>query len=599
MSRSRGMNTGGDGVNTEGDRTGPDDGRPTRRRVLAAAAAIGATAWVPAFRIPSANAQATCAPPPAFPAYIPLYRQAYRNWAGEIVVDNVWTCAPASPADVVAVANWAYENGWRIRPRGMAHNWSPLTLTPGSSGNAPVVLVDTTQHLTAISISGSPSPARVTVQTGVTMESLLTSLEGAGYGFTATPAPGDVTVGGVLAINAHGTAISAQGEIRPPGHAYGSFSNLILSLTAVVWDPGSMQYVLRTFDRSDPQIKPLLAHVGRSFLIEVTLQVGGNQRLRCQSLVDVPAAELFAAPGSGASRTFASYLDAAGRVEAIWFPFTSCPWLKVWSVRPIKPLLSRPVNSPYNYVFADNLPTLVTDLADQIISGAGILTPLFGQTQYDLTAVGLVATAATDLWGWSKNLLLYVRPTTLRVTTNGYAVLTRRSNIQRAIHEFATYYSLRVAEYQALGRYPMNGPVEIRVTGLEQAAEVEVPSAGSPILSAVRTRPDHPEWDVAVWFNVLTIPGTPWSNAFYRDMEQWMFANYAGSYAAVRPEWSKSWGYTSTAGWADPTVISTTVPDAYRAGQAAGDTWDAALATLDTFDPHRIFSNAFLDALLP
>ena len=40
-------------------------------------------------------------------------------------------------------------------------------------------------------------------------------------------------------------------------------------------------------------------------------------------------------------------------------------------------------------------------------------------------------------------------------------------------------------------------------------------------------------------------------------------------------------------------------PVAYRAGQVAGETWDAAIATLDAFDPHRIFSNAFLDALLP
>lgn len=585
-------------MNTRGSRSKTGDTRSTRRRFLAGAA-VGAFAWVPAFRIPPASAQATCAPPPAFPPSIPLYQQAYRNWSGEIAVDDLWTCAPTSPLDVETVVNWAYENGWRIRPRGLAHNWSPLSVTPGSTCNAPVVLIDTTQHLTAISISPSPSPARVTVQTGASMEALLTCLEESGYGFTATPAPGDVTVGGALAIDAHGTAIPAQGESRPPGHAYGSLSNLILSLTAVVWDPGSMRYAQWTFDRSDPEIRPLLAHVGRAFITEVTLQVGDNQRLRCQSFVNVPAAELFAAPGSGASRTFASYVESAGRIETIWFPFTSCPWLKVWSVSPVKPLLSRKVQSPYNYVFADNIPLLISDLADQIVTGAGVLTPLFGQAQYDLVAVGLLATAASDLWGWSKNLLLYVKPTTLRVTANGYAILTRRSDIQRVIHEFTTQYAQLRAVYQAQGLYPMNGPVEIRVTGLDQPAEVEVPSAGPPMLSAARPRPDHPEWDVVVWLDLLTLPGTPLANAFFREIEQWIFASYAGSYAAVRPEWSKGWGYTSTAAWSDPTVISTTIPDAYRAGQAAGDTWDAALAALNAFDPHRIFSNAFLDALLP
>lgn len=575
------------------------NGRPTRRSFLAGAAALGAMAWVPAFRIPSASAQTTCALPPSFPSSIPLYQQAYSNWAGEIAVDDVWTCAPTSPADVVAIANWARQSGWRIRARGVAHTWSPLTVTPGSTCATPVVLVDTTQHLTTLSITPSPSPARVTVQTGVFMEDLLTCLEESGYGFTATPAPGDITVGGALAIDAHGTAIPAQGEIRPPGHAYGSLSNLIISLTAVVWDSISAQYVLRTFDRSDPAIKPLLAHVGRSFILEVTLQVGENQRLRCQSIINVPVSELFAAPGSSAPRTFASYIEASGRAEALWFPFTSCPWLKVWSVAPVKPLPSREVNSPYNYPFADTAPQIVSDLADQILSGVGILTPLFGQTQYDVAAAGLVATNTMDLWGWSKNLLLYVRPTTLRITANGYAVLTRRSDIQRVVHEFTAFYSQRLAAYQALGRYPMNCPVEIRVTGLDQPAEIEVPSAGSPMLSAVRPRPDHPEWDVAVWFDLLTLPGTPWSNAFYREIEQWIFTNYTGSYAAVRPEWSKGWAYTTTSAWSDPTVIATTVPDAYRAGQATGDAWDAALATLNTLDPYRIFSNAFLDALLP
>lgn len=574
-------------------------GRSTRRRFLTGAAAVGALAWVPAFRIRPASASATCPPPPAFPPSIPLYQQAYSNWAGEIVVDDLWTCAPASPADIVAIATWAHQNGWRVRPRGMAHTWSPILVTPESTCATPVVLVDTTQHLTAISIAASPSPARVTVQTGATMEALLTCLEEAGLGFTATPAPGDITVGGALAIGAHGTAIPAQGESRPPGHAYGSLSNLITSLTAVVWDPGSSQYALRSFDRSDPDIRPLLAHVGRAFVTEVTLQVGQNQRLRCRSFVDIPAAELFAAPGSGALRTFQSYLESAGRAEIIWFPFTSCPWLKVWSVEPIKPLLSRKVNSPYNYPFSDNVPELISDLADQILAGAGLLTPVFGLAQYNAAALGLVATASSDLWGWSKNLLLYVKPTTLRITANGYAVLTRRSDIQRVVHEFATFYSQRLAAYQAQGLYPMNAPVEIRVTGLDQPGDIEVPSAGPPMLSAIRPRPDEPAWDVAVWLDMLTLPGTPSSNALYREAEQWIFANYTGSYAAVRPEWSKGWGYTNTAAWSDPTVITTTVPDAYRAGQAPGDTWDEAIADLNALDPHRIFSNAFLDALLP
>ena len=571
----------------------------SRRAFLGGAAAAtvasqaGLLQWVPAFRVPAAGA----AVPPGFPPSIPLYQQGYKNWAGDIVVDGLWTAAPQTPAHVVTIANWARTNGYKVRPRGKTHNWSPLVVTPGSA-NANQVLLDTTQHLKTVSISGG-SPATVTAQTGVTMEALLTQLETAGYGLTATPAPGDLTLGGVLAIDGHGTAIQANGETRVPGTTYGSISNLVTSLTAVVWDAGQNQYVLRTFARSDPAIKPLLTHVGRGFVTSVTLQVGANQRLRCQSWFDIPWTQMFAAQGSGASRTFASYATSSGRVEAIWFPFTDNPWLKVWSRSPNKPFFAKQVNSPYNYGFSDQLSPELQAQAAQIIAGNGSVTPAFGQGQIAFVGSALIVTGTWDIWGWSKNLLLYVRPSTLRVTANGYAVLCRRSDIQRVVSEFANFYRTKLLAYEAQGKYPMNGPVEIRVTGLDAAGDVGVPSSGPPTLSAVRPRPDRPEWDVAVWLDILTIPGTAHSNQFYREVEQWVFSNYSGTYAAVRPEWSKGWAYSSTAAWADTTMLGTTVPNAYRTGQAVGDNWDSARAALTSFDPHRVFTNPFIDTLLP
>ena len=56
-------------------------------------------------------------------------------------------------------------------------------------------------------------------------------------------------------------------------------------------------------------------------------------------------------------------------------------------------------------------------------------------------------------------------------------------------------------------------------------------------------------------------------------------------------------GYTSTAAWAEPSMLSRTVPDSYR--QGPDPTWDRAVAALNTYDPHRVFSNPFLDLLLP
>jgi FAD/FMN-containing dehydrogenase len=135
---------------------------------------------------------------------------------------------------VVTLANWARANEYRLRAKGMSHGWSPILLPAGNTG-ACYVLLDTSQHLTSIAATAG-SPATVTVQAGATMDNLMTALAAAGYGLCALPAPGDITVGGMLAINAHGSAIPGAGETRLPGQTYGSLSNLILSLTAVVWN---------------------------------------------------------------------------------------------------------------------------------------------------------------------------------------------------------------------------------------------------------------------------------------------------------------------------------------------------------------------------
>ena len=568
----------------------------SRRRFLAQTGAIAANAvWLPVFKLTPGSAGATCPAPPNFPASIDLYQQGYENWANEIRVDDLWTCAPRTPDDVVTIANWAFSNGYGMRPRGYMHNWSPLTVTPGTTCQTKVVLVDMTRHLTALRIVSATSGA-VNVQTGASMEDLLGYLEQAGYGVTSTPAPGDLSVGGVLAVDGHGAAVPALGETRMPGHTFGSLSNLIVSLRAVVWDQAIGQYMLRSFDRSDPDCKALLTHAGRAFLTDVTLRVGANYNLRCVSYVDIPSNELFAAPGAGASRTFASFVDSAGRVEAILFPFTTCPWLKVWSVCPTKPLLSRKVTSPYNYLFSDSIPEEVAVLANRIVQGEDYLAPLLGLTAYNLTALGLTATLSRDIWGRSKNLLLYIRPTTLRGTTNGYAIITRRADIQRVVSEFATFYQSRLAAYQSQNRYPINLSLEIRITGLDQPGDIGIENAEAPVISAIRPRPDHPEWNVAIWVNLLTLPGTPYSNQFYREIETWILQNFSGAYATVRPEWSKGWAYTDGAAWADTTMLNTTIPDIYRAGPGPG--WDWAVAKFDAFDPHRIFSNPFLDALI-
>ncbi|MER6221623.1 cholesterol oxidase substrate-binding domain-containing protein [Streptomyces sp900105755] len=550
----------------------------SRRGFLRSAAALAA---VPVLL--AADPAVAAAELPGFPAEVAPYRSAYRNWVGEITADGLWACAPADAGQVLAVVDWAWRNGWRVRARGSSHGWSPLTVTEGTGAGDRVLLMDTASRLTGLSLD---SDAAVRAGTGVTLEALLTFLEGHGLGLTAAPAPGDLTLGGALAIDAHGTAVPADGEEPVPGHTYGSLSNLVLSLTAVVWDGSAGAYVLRTFRRDEAECAALLTHLGRALVTEVVLRVGANSSLRCVSRTDVPAAELFAAPGSG-GRTLDGFLRRSGRVEAIWFAFTEYPWLKEWSVAPVRPLTSRHVTSPYNYPFSDNVPTVVADLVGRMAADAAwYLAPVLGNAQLDVAALGLAATLSSDIWGASKNTLLYIRPTTLRVGANGYAVPTRRAEVQRVVHEFTSFYRERLTAYAASGRFPVNGSVEIRVTGLDEASDAGVAGAQVPSLSAVRPREGA---DTAVWLDVLTLPGTPHAEAFLRELEGFLFERFEGT----RVEWSKGWGYTESGVWSDEEVLGTRIPESF-----GGAVWDAAVDTLDRLDPHRVFGNGFLDGLL-
>lgn len=563
-----------------------------RRAFLAATGTTMAAGWIrlapaapgsPALvGLPDAEA------PPGFPAGVSIGRERFQNWSRGIVVDDLWTCRPTTRAQLVRIVNWAAGAGWRIRARGYSHNWSPLIVDPNDLDRK-VVLVDMT---TAFTGAEMVEDLAVRVGAGTSMEALLGFLESQGCGVTSCPAPGDLTVGGVLAIDGHGTGVPASGEPSVEGRTWGSISNRVLALTVIAWDADLGRYAVRTVERTDPDAAALVVSLGRSMILEAVLRVEPNHNLRCESWTSISGAELFAPPGSG-GRLFTNFLAESGRVEAIWYPFTANPWLKVWTVEPNRPFWSREVSSPFNYPFSDNLSDEAAGLVDQIVGGDPSLAPAFGGVMYSATVLGLTFDFAYDLWGRSKNLLLYVRPTTLRVTANGYAIITRRANVQTILHEFVTRYESLVQEYRDRGEYPINGPMEIRVTGLDHAADAGVIGGQPATLSAVRPDDAHPEWDSAIWLDLLTLPGTPSAGAFYAELETWLFERYSDDDASCRVEWSKGWGYTADGPWRNDAVLQDLVPASLEPG------FDAAVATLSRLDPHGVFGSNFLDRLMP
>ncbi len=560
---------------------------------------------------------------PGFPAQVPLNLLQYRNWDRQIVRPGMLTCAPLTADDVALVCNWAQDNAYQLRPRGVAHGWSPLTLTPTASPGERVLLIDLTKGFAGMELlpAGDGLPTRVKVGAGAIMLDLLTFLEqqpggkGAapGYSFPHTPAPGDLTVGGVLAIGAHGTAIPT-----PPADAfaasYGSLSNQVVELTLVGTDPANpgTRYAQRTLTRGDATAKAVLAHLGRTLVLEATLQVVDNYNLRCLSITDLPEGTIFAQPTASdpvPANSFADFLARLGRVEVIWYPFSDNPWLHTWQVAPTQPSGSIAVSTPFNYPFADVVPDGLQSLITSLVNGDPSLTPSVGKMAALVTANGLdgrnwagVAGSypvSRDIWGPSKNSLLYIQATTLRVTANGYAIHLRRSDVQQAVHDLTSTYSAMLATYASRGSYPVNSALELRVTGLDDPATVGVAGAESPVISALsQDATDRANgWDVAVWFDVLTIPGTPGADQFYAELETWLVGRFSGTAGRLLPEWSKGWAYTAAGGPWTSTDFLAHVRSTLSEGRAASDDWAWEAATLKGLDAAGLFGNPFLTTL--
>jgi hypothetical protein len=326
----------------------------------------------------------------------------------------------------------------------------------------------------------------------------------------------------------------------------------------------------------------------------VTLRAGEERPLRCVSYTDISLDELMAPPSSR-GRTFQSFIEHSGRVEAIWFPFTDKPWLKVWSVSETKPATSRHTTGPYNYVFSDAVPEPVAVPAADLIKGTSSETANFSHAEYAAAVAGLTALDAYDLWGPSKDTLLYIASSTLRFDENGWGITCRRRDVQRILHMFYAHYRKLLADYASAGHFPMNGAVEARACGIDDPTHVGVAGAQPAALSSTAPRTDHPEWDTVLYVNPLTIPGTAREYQFYRQLEGWLVHTFDGTWAAARPEWSKGWAFSDNAAWSDPGMLRQQIPKIVNAGRYRNHGFTWAMDRLDALDPHRVFSNHFLN----
>ena len=550
--------------------------------------------------------------PKEWPPGIFVYKVPFHSWDNTFVTPDLWTCAPRDEEEALAACNWAAKNDYHVRPRGVMHNWSPLSINSTDYENNNILFLDTTKYLrTAIFISDSILGPRVSAGAGLTLGELMSQLElapgdsasASGWSFPHIPATSHLTIGGLLAINGHGSAIPNQRENWTVN--YGSMSNHILQIRAIVTDPSNPnEYVLRNFNRGEPDTKAFLTSLGRILIIDATLRVIPNYNLRCISTMKIGWNTLCAPQpedDSSPENSISKFLEDTGRIEMIWFPFSEEPWLKIWSHYETQPTESRKVGRSNNYTFTNHLPSYITDLVNELKTN-GEKTRYFCKHMASICKFGLKETKTKDIWGLSKNILLYIKDQTLRFITNGYAIQIQRKDVQKAVHLIANKYHSMLLDYESNKKYPINLPLEIRLTSLDDSKFIPVNNGfdpSRPLLSAISadsiSEANH--WDVVIWVNVLTLPGTPDSNEFFTEIEEWLLETFNGEFARVRPEWSKGWAYTKNEGpWHNEKFLDY-LRQSFTAGHDESDTWHWENATFNGYDAKKIYHSDFNDKL--
>jgi hypothetical protein len=127
-------------------------------------------------------------------------------------------------------------------------------------------------------------------------------------------------------------------------------------------------------------------------------------------------------------------------------------------------------------------------------------------------------------------------------------------------------------------------------------------NAVEPTLSGARPHPNHSDKDVIIWFAINNNVDQPSAAQFNSLLEAWFLSNYQ-SYGIVRPEWTKGYAYTANAqnggAWTNDTILTETFPNTWRDGYPSEANWDSAVTAFNSYDPHRVFTNSFLDRLFP
>ena len=234
----------------------------------------------------------------------------------------------------------------------------------------------------------------------------------------------------------------------------------------------------------------------------------------------------------------------------------------------------------------------------QINAGNPGIAPAFGQIMYATTVAGLAATFSNDLWGWSKDVQFYIRATTLRLTEAAEPSSPRAPTSARSSTTSPSGSTVAWSTTAPSDSSPSTAP----------SKSVAAASINHPRSRSTRQAPHHLGHAPAPRPSGMghchlaqrpRRPRTPGMFAFYREMEQWMRNHYNNNDATFRPEWSKGWAFAPTSRTPTPRSSPRASPRPTATASHSSDNWDTANAAFNALDPHKVFSNTFLDQLLP
>lgn len=528
---------------------------------------------------------------PSFPGipFSPLHQ--FQNWDGQIVVQNINIFQPVNAQQCVELANGAAALGYTLRPFGQMHGWSPLAVNGNKAKDDPekIFFVDTI-NLNSKQFKVVNGTPMATFEVGVTIEQATTFLEEQtaygqpnGYSFVNMTAPGQMSIGGVLAIGGHGTSIASQSN---SGDFCGCLSNLIRSFKAIVFENG--EYREKYFERSHPDAAAFLVHLGRAFITQVTMQPVPNYYLEVRNWYPKASTLYEPVKPKQSPLSLQALAEKYGRLEVIQFPFTGNPWVKTWQQVP--GLTVHPKFTPYNNKFANIISADASKFIQNLFNEEPEYTPwlmkaflFFGRY---LSTSGRSCYAMSGL---SKNLLIYVQNSTLRITALGYIMQIKRSDIQATAILYMNEYNRLLKKYQKDNKFPINAPVEIRITGIDDPALLNIPGAEPPLLAAsAPMHPDRKELDTVFWVDILTMPETPYVAEFYTEMEAFMYKTWPDN---LRPEWSKGWAFNDKGGWQNLHVLHKVIPQYYAA------TLPRAKQILEKYDPKNVYTNWLINQI--